>query len=254
MPINYKICNLFEGILQKFFFLVLVMVTLSAEPEKQSLASTSNDIQHLVLEEAMNSNVPASLVLAVAKVESDFRTNALSPKGAMGVMQIMPATAVAKYGIKPEELWSARLNIQLGIDFLETLITRYNGRWDLALSHYNSGRIKKTDMQKLEPLPASQKYVSTVLSWQRRYESELRKKPFEGIAHKSSVIPLDFYVSHQPEQNLELQKGLSTALADQDIQILPGDLDDFNESLQFRLIEASKHLDDFAKSETNDKL
>ena len=105
-------------------------------------AVTRVEVKTMVVEEANNSRVPPSLALAVAKVESDFQDAALSPAGARGVMQIMPATATGEYGVDPDETWDARLNIQLGIDFLDRLIERYDGRWDLALSHYNGGSVR----------------------------------------------------------------------------------------------------------------
>jgi soluble lytic murein transglycosylase-like protein len=61
----------------------------------------------------MNSPVPPSLALAVAKIESDFNAHALSTAGARGVMQIMPATARSVFGVGKDELWNARLNVQL---------------------------------------------------------------------------------------------------------------------------------------------
>ena len=99
-------------------------------------AATRQQIKRMVVEEALLTNVPPSLALAVAKTESNFRGNALSSAGARGVMQIMPRTARGEFGVAADELWNPRLNIQLGIDYLESLIRRYNGRWDLALSHY----------------------------------------------------------------------------------------------------------------------
>ena len=134
-------------------------------------AATRTDVKQIVVEEALATPVPPSLALAVAKVESDFQPAALSPKGARGVMQIMPATAKGEFGVDAEELWNPRLNIQLGIDFLAQLIERYDGRWDLALSHYNSGRIKRSGGH-AEPLPATRKYVAAVLRWQRRYAAQ----------------------------------------------------------------------------------
>ena len=109
----------------------------------------------------MATTVPPSLALAVAKVESDFRARALSSAGARGVMQIMPATAKGEFGVSADELWDARLNVQLGIDFLARLIKRYDGRWDLALSHYNGGRVMGSG-RRATPLPATRKEVAAV--------------------------------------------------------------------------------------------
>lgn len=130
-------------------------------------------IQRLVLEEAANSPVPAALALAVARVESNFNARALSTAGARGVMQIMPATGRGEYGVDPDELWNARLNVQLGIDFLGRLIDRYDGRWDLALSHYNAGSVSGSGPT-AQPLPVTQRYVAEVMRWYRHYDAQQR--------------------------------------------------------------------------------
>ena len=136
-------------------------------------AHSRAEIQRMVIEEAWNSRVPPSLALAVAKIESDFRAEAESHAGARGVMQIMPATGRGEFGVRPDELWKARLNIQLGIDFLEQLIDRYDGRWDLALSHYNGGSVSGRG-NNARPLAATRKYVAAVLAQEKRYATQER--------------------------------------------------------------------------------
>ena len=147
--------------------LVLVLAILAAG---QALARTTPQrahIERMVAEEALRAGIPVSLAMAVAKVESNFNSRALSSAGARGVMQIMPKTGKDLYGASPEELWDPRYNIQIGIDFLKNLHKRY-GRWDLALSHYNGGsRVGTPPNAKV--IPATRKYVDAVLAWHRRY-------------------------------------------------------------------------------------
>ncbi len=148
-------------------------MALTAAASGASHAASRADIMEIVVEEALATTVPPSLALAVAKVESDFQIRALGPKGARGVMQIMPATAEGEFGVAADKLWDARLNVRLGIDFLARLVKRLGGRWDLALSHYNSGRVVGTGAR-AAPLPATRKYVDSVLRWQRRYADQAR--------------------------------------------------------------------------------
>ena len=148
-------------------------VALVAAASGASQAGSRTDIKEIVVEEALATTVPPSLALAVAKVESDFQVRALSPRGARGVMQIMPATAQAEFGVTADELWKARLNVQLGVDFLARLIERYDGRWDLALSHYNGGRVMGAG-DRAASLPAAQGYIAAVLRWQRLYAAQAR--------------------------------------------------------------------------------
>lgn len=127
------------------------------------------DIERMVAEEAVRGGISASLALAVAKVESNFRADAESSAGARGVMQIMPKTGYDLYGVHPDELWDPRTNIQIGVDYLKSLISQYGGRWDLALSHYNGGsRVGTPPNAKV--IPETQGYVDSVLAWQRRFE------------------------------------------------------------------------------------
>ena len=126
-------------------------------------------IKEIVLEEALNSEVPPALALAVARVESDFNADALSSAGARGVMQIMPRTGREEYGVGRDELWNARLNIRLGIDYLARLQKQYGGRWDLALSHYNGGTLRGHGRY-ARPHSFTRRYVSSVYRWWQRYE------------------------------------------------------------------------------------
>ena len=75
---------------------VLVAMALWAGP---GLAESRAEVRRIITEEARDNTVPASLALAVAKVESDFGDDYESPTGARGVMQIMPRTAVEEYGV-----------------------------------------------------------------------------------------------------------------------------------------------------------
>ena len=133
-------------------------------------------IQRLVVQEAHSLGIPAALALAVARVESNFNPNAQSPKGARGVMQIMPATARGEYGIAPQLLWQPRLNIRLGLHFLKRLLQRYRGRVDLALSYYNGGsRVGVWPHARV--IPATRDYVIMVQRLRYRYTMELRQTP-----------------------------------------------------------------------------
>ena len=137
----------------------------------EALALSRAQIKQIVISEATNSSVPPSLALAVAKIESDFNSRALSTAGARGVMQIMPKTAKSVFGVRKDELWNARLNIQMGIDYLAQLYRQYGNRWDLALSHYNGGTLRGKGRNAV-PHSYTRKYVSMVLNWQKRYNEQ----------------------------------------------------------------------------------
>lgn len=133
-------------------------------------AETRAEVMRMIITEAEAMGLSPALALAVAQVESNFDARAESPKGARGVMQIMPGTAW-EMGVHPDELWDARLNVQVGIDFLQKLIKRYNGRWDLALSYYNGGSAVGSGAS-ARVLPYTRGYVTDVLAAQKRYEDQ----------------------------------------------------------------------------------
>jgi hypothetical protein len=167
----------------KAFVLAVALLALAgpvlAKPSPPAPASREQVRQMVVQEALRDGRVPPSLALAVAQVESDFVADALSPAGARGVMQIMPATGRGVFGVAPDELWEPRLNIQLGIDFLGQLIERYDGRWDLALSHYNGGsRVGHGASARV--IPATRAYVDKVLTAERRYARDSAVRQLVG--------------------------------------------------------------------------
>ncbi|MDC3140431.1 lytic transglycosylase domain-containing protein [Alphaproteobacteria bacterium] len=125
---------------------------------------TQNDIKNLIIKNSKLTNyVSPSLGLAVAKMESNFNHKAVSPKGAIGVMQIMPLTAKKIYGIKRYQLFNPVVNVKVGLHFLDHLIKKYRGRVDIALSHYNGGSSVGV-WPNLKIIPATRSYVMKVLN------------------------------------------------------------------------------------------
>jgi hypothetical protein len=127
-------------------------------------------IQKLLVSEANRQGIDPALALAIAEVESNFNPRALSKVGAKGVMQIMPATAENVFGVPAEQLYDEKINIHLGVTFIKQLLTRYNQRLDIALSHYNGGSAVQGKNGQLSVIPATKKYVNKVLSKQQRFK------------------------------------------------------------------------------------
>jgi len=146
--------------------LVAMVVTSAAHSAGASVDREA--VKRVVVEEALRIGVPAELALAVARVESNFNPDALSSKGARGVMQIMPATAWGEFGIPADDLWLARRNIRLGVTYLRRLYDQYGQDWSLALSHYNGGTLRRKDGAWVAH-GYTAGYVASVQAWQRRY-------------------------------------------------------------------------------------
>jgi soluble lytic murein transglycosylase-like protein len=112
--------------------------------------------------------VPANLVRAVIARESAFDPKALSPVGAIGLMQVMPFNA-RKLGLRgPKQLWQPRLNILAGVRLLAVLLKHYDGDLIAVLVAYNSGPKRKG-----APVPENGEtpdYVRSVLRHLERLE------------------------------------------------------------------------------------
>lgn len=97
---------------------------------------TKNDIDGIINYYSRKKGVPASLIRSVIKAESDFKPDAISPKGAMGLMQLMPETAM---GLGVENPFNPEENIRGGVSHLKSLLDNYKGDYKLALAAYNAG-------------------------------------------------------------------------------------------------------------------
>jgi transglycosylase-like protein with SLT domain/uncharacterized protein DUF4124 len=104
--------------------------------------------------------VDPSLVHAIVKVESDFNPYALSRKGAMGLMQLMPQTAL---NMNVQNTFNPHENIDGGVKYLRYLIDRYEGNLSLALAAYNSGETAVKKWGTVPPFPETQNYVQRIL-------------------------------------------------------------------------------------------
>jgi hypothetical protein len=113
---------------------------------------------------ALKYGLDTQLVAAVALVESSLDPDAISPKGAQGLMQLMPATASA-YGV--EDPFDALENLEAGIAHLKTLLDRYDGDLELALAGYNAGEGAVARYGGVPPFPETIRYVDRVMALAR---------------------------------------------------------------------------------------
>jgi len=92
--------------------------------------------EKLVREAAERHSVDPALIRAVIETESNWNIAAISRKGAVGLMQLIPTTA-QRFGVN--DLYSPQQNVDAGVRYLKTLLERYNGNLELALAAYNAG-------------------------------------------------------------------------------------------------------------------
>lgn len=144
----------------------------SPAPPSATLAQTQGQVQApaqppkpaadphaLVKDAATRAGLPPAFVESVAKTESGFDPAAVSPKGALGVMQLMPATAKA-LGADPGD---PAQNIDAGARLLRDLLLKYDGDVVKALAAYNAGEAAVDHYNGVPPYPETQHYVNTVV-------------------------------------------------------------------------------------------
>ena len=137
-----------------------------AAAEALAKAGPSADLRKLAIEAARRHGLDPELVLAVAGVESAFQVRAVSPKGAQGLMQLMPGTARDLGVTDPLD---PAANLDGGTRYLRDLIAKYNGDLTKALAAYNAGPGAVARHQGVPPYRETQDYVKKVL---RRYRPQ----------------------------------------------------------------------------------
>lgn len=115
--------------------------------------------QELVHDAAIKAGLPPAIVHSVAKAESAYRTNALSPKGAIGLMQLMPGTA-AQLSANPH---NPKENAEAGALYLRELLIKYSGDVPKALAAYNAGPGAVDKYRGVPPYAETVAYVNRVI-------------------------------------------------------------------------------------------
>ncbi len=127
-------------------------------------------VKHHMREASQVYNIDFELLQALIATESGFDTNAVSPKGAVGLMQLMPPTA-QRYGVSGDaktpiekKLTDPKTNIKAGSRYLRDLINMFPGKLELALAAYNAGEgAVQRYGNKIPPFKETQNYVVTVM-------------------------------------------------------------------------------------------
>ncbi|PWU01504.1 MAG: hypothetical protein C5B51_22680 [Terriglobia bacterium] len=146
---------------QPFFVLPPPQHTpLVAAPAADCEPLPAKEVDSLIDEAARQQQLDAGLLRSVMRQESGFRPCAVSPKGALGLMQLMPATAT-ELGV--EDPFNPKQNVDGGARFLKQLLTLYSGNTSLALAAYNAGPAKVSEAGGIPFIPETLDYIRRVL-------------------------------------------------------------------------------------------
>jgi len=126
------------------------------------------ELAQVIADASRTHGVDPRLVAAVARRESAFNANAVSPVGACGIMQLMPATA--RY-LGVNNIFDSRENVFAGARYLRTLLDTFHGDLDLTLAAYNAGPGAVRKFNGVPPYRETQAYVKNVRAF---YEASLR--------------------------------------------------------------------------------
>jgi len=128
----------------------------------RSISSGSFDLDAIFDAAGQKYNISPNLLKAVAKVESNFKADATSKVGAMGIMQLMPGTA--RY-LGVDDPYNAEQSIMGGAKYLREQLDRFDGDVELALAAYNAGWPAVIKHGGIPPFRETQAYVPKVLSY-----------------------------------------------------------------------------------------
>ncbi|HBH87795.1 MAG TPA: lytic transglycosylase [Syntrophaceae bacterium] len=133
----------------------------------RKLAQNISQYDELIKKASGKYNVEPALVKAIIKAESNFNHRAVSPKGAKGLMQLMPATASH---LQVQDSFHPENNIEGGVKYVRYLLNFFNGNLPLALAAYNAGENAVVKYGGIPPYRETQTYVRRVLSYLERFK------------------------------------------------------------------------------------
>jgi hypothetical protein len=120
------------------------------------------------------------LALSIAKVESGYNPRAVSPKGAIGVLQLIPVFVCEKYEVSPEMLFDPEVNIRIGLSYMKSLLKRFDENLDLSLAAYNAGPRRVVEAgYDIPAIGETQEYVKKVKEAMRQGVTNYSAQPVD---------------------------------------------------------------------------
>ena len=154
-------------------------------PRPPPLAGQLADVNALVDRASQQHNIDADLIHSLIRAESGYNPRAVSPKGAQGLMQLMPQTA-SELGVN--DSFAPADNIDGGTRYLRQLLALYNNDMKKALAAYNAGPKRVSQYSGVPPYRETRKYVSRVITdFNRKKLAQRAKQPQLKAAKQGAV-------------------------------------------------------------------
>lgn len=170
------------------------VVAAPPEPETPPArnAAAPNTLREAIDQIAAQHALPPGLVHSVIKVESNYNAHAISPKGAMGMMQLIPSTA-RRFGVS--NVFDPVQNIKGGTRYLRYLVDLFNGNYSLALAAYNAGELNVMRYGGVPPFSETRNYLIQV---RRRLQELKEPAPAQAAKPKPAEEPQHQTVEVKP--------------------------------------------------------
>jgi soluble lytic murein transglycosylase-like protein len=139
---------------------ILVLLALGPCLAAAAAADLRKMYDPIVKQVARKYRIDAELVHTVIRAESNYDPFAISTAGAMGMMQLMPATA-AQYGVR--NIFDPAQNIEGGVRYLKDLVKLYEGKTGLVLAAYNAGQEAVRKYKGIPPYPETKSYIAGIM-------------------------------------------------------------------------------------------
>ena len=146
---------------------------------------TKKDYDRIITVKSSKYKIEPAIIRAVITAESNWNPGAVSNKGAIGLMQLMPSTARDMRVINPLD---PEENIEGGTRYLRHLLNRFNGDIELALAAYNAGPARVEKSGGIPPIPETKKFVKKVLSIYKSKSGKKRVRIYKLIYNDGTII------------------------------------------------------------------
>jgi hypothetical protein len=168
-----------------FTALLVFFVLLSLCPDVQAKPQPPTKYDSIIRSIAANYGLEPTLIHSIIRTESNYDPDAVSPKGAKGLMQLMPETA-ERYGVR--DIYNPRENIEGGVKYLKYLMDLYNKKTDYVLAAYNAGHNAIKKYGGIPPFPETRRFIEKVKATYPNSTIRDRKKIYKYYDDSGRVV------------------------------------------------------------------